>query len=135
MSEKTAKVAFVLNVREWSGNNGKIFYYKLEMDNGDIGEIGKKTENAFKVGDSLTYTIEEGQYGNKFKPVQQNGFSGANRGNFGGAKTGGNASFALAYSKDLMVKKLEQENYNADEIVKGTLWIADKFKAWLDENK
>mgnify|MGYP003409221262 CR=1 FL=1 len=54
----TSTIKEVLNVREWSGDKGTFYYFQLEMDNGDLGTIGKKSKDALKAGDSLTYEIE-----------------------------------------------------------------------------
>lgn len=134
MSETTAKIEEIITVREYDGQNGKVWYYKLAMDNGEVGEIGKKKPDAFKVGDSLTYTVEAGQYGNKFKAVQNgNGFQGR-----GGGSRGGNESFALSYSKDYHVALIasgKTGEATAEQITASILKTADKFKAWLDANK
>ena len=45
---------------------------KLEMDNGDVGEINKKNEMAFKTGDELTYDVEKNEkFGDKFKEAKK----------------------------------------------------------------
>lgn len=135
MSEITAKVEEILSVRPYDGQNGKVWYYKLAMDNGDLGEIGKKKENFFKVGDSLTYTIEEGQYGNKFKAVQTgNGFSGNGRPAFQKeSQSEKSPGFALAYAKDLAVAY--SDKIPSDKVAETTIKIADKFLDWLNSKK
>lgn len=136
MSEKTSTIKEVMNVREWTGDRGTVFYFQLEMDNGDIGNIGKKSKDALKVGDSLTYTIEETDKGNKFKPVQQNSFNG---GGFKGQPQSKDSSFALSYAKDVTVAMISKdlipaERMNSTDIAKGTIHIANEFLKWLKEN-
>ena len=50
----------------------------------------------------------------------------------GGYKKGGNEGFALSYAKDLMIKKLDKVDYDAQKLVDSTIWIADKFYNWLE---
>jgi hypothetical protein len=72
MSEtKTAKILEVQNVREWTGQNGTLFFHKLVLDNGDRGDLAKKSRDAVKAGDSLTYTIEVTDRGNRIKEIRE----------------------------------------------------------------
>lgn len=134
--EKTAKVKEVLQKRKWDGPNGTVFYYKLELDNGDIGEIGKKKDNAIHVGETLTYTAEESDYGLKFKAVQQsNGFGGG--GFRGGAQKGSTASFALSYAKDLAIANMAKttEPLPLDQLANKIIATAGVFQKWMKENE
>jgi hypothetical protein len=136
MSEqKTARVADVIEVKSWNGPNGTIWFHKIELDNGEIGEIGKKQENGIKVGDTLTYTAEQGQYGLKFKAVQANGFGGG--GFKGGGSRGSTASFALSYAKDLAVANVNKSDrpLEMDALAAKIISVAAKFNAWLKENE
>jgi hypothetical protein len=130
----TSKVHEIIEVREWKGGHGTVFFHKLKMDNGDIGEIGKKVDNAFRVGDELTYEIEPTQFGNKFK-VPQPAFGGGN--GFGGAKKGSTASFALSYAKDLAVANIAVNNAPIEMASLATKIIATAttFQNWLKENE
>jgi hypothetical protein len=67
-------------------------------------------------------TIEDGQYGKKIKLNKKNGFAG------GGMRAkAGNESFALSYSKDLVVAgKVD---------IKDILPVADKLYNWLESKK
>ena len=140
MSEiKTSTVKEVLSCKRFDGKHGVVYYHKLELDNGEIGEIGKKTENAFKPGDSLTYTSETGEYGTKFKAAQlDGGYAPRSNGN-GSFPTGEdrNRSFALSYAKDLTVALIAKADhpYKSDDVVKVTRHIADGLLAWLNEGK
>lgn len=139
MSEtKTAKIERVVSVREYEGQYGKTFYFNLELDNGDIGSIGKKKADALKEGDVLTYTLEETERGNKIKEALQNGFQGGGRG-FAGASRGANESFALSYAKDtvcaLIAAGHTPESLTSIQIAETTCKVADIFKKWLDDNK
>lgn len=131
MSEvKTAKVTEILGCKPWNGPNGTIYFHKIELDNGDIGEIGKKKENAFNIGDSVTYTAEQTEYGLKLKAVQQNGFGG------GGKSQGSPASFCLSYAKDVCVAMIPAHpEKTPTEWVATITAMADKFNVWLRANQ
>lgn len=128
---KTATVTEVLTVRRWDGGqNGPVFYHQIKLDNGDFGSVGKKQENAIKVGDTLNYEIN----GDRIKEVQQNGFRGGN----GGRSSGSPSSFALSYSKDLMCAMVtagKTHDLKAAEIADATIIVAVKFHNWLKENQ
>lgn len=129
----TAKIQSIEGApREWEGAHGKVYFYKLVMDNGDTGEIGKKKPNAFNIGDSLTYTVESGQYGNKLKEVQQNGFRGGN-----GQSRGSTASFALSYAKDIAVANINKSDKPLEmaSLAGKVIETAGIFNTWLKENE
>ena len=137
---KTAVIEDILGTREWDGPNGKVFYFDVLMDNEDRGSIGKKSNTALKVGDSLTYTLEVGERGNKIKEFKEGGFNGGYNGNGGKPQSrGGNESFSLSYAKDVVCSMLANgyvaKDKNSSQITEVTLAIADKFNNWLNENK
>lgn len=131
----TAKVKSIEGVKPFESRNGMIYYHKLVMDNGDVGEIGKKKNNAYQIGDEITYTIDATEYGNKFKEVFQGG------GNFGGGggkgSKGSSASFALSYAKDLAVANIGKSDkpIEMDALADKVINAAGKFQAWLKENE
>lgn len=106
---KTSTIDEIGSINRWDGPNGTVFYHTILLANGDKGSIGKKTENAFARGDSLTYTIEHNEKGNKIREYreQPNAQAGQSNGHGGGQpRSGGQgscASFATAYSKDVYV--------------------------------
>lgn len=63
----TSKVKEIKNVKPYERDGKTTYYFTIVMENGDEGSIGKKAVDAIKVGDELTYTLEEGQYGKKIK--------------------------------------------------------------------
>lgn len=100
--EKKARITRTTFVSEWSGANGNVYYHKVELDNGDEGQIGTKEKMPAKLnpGQELTYTIESTSHGNKIKAVSAGGGFQKKatidpRAQF--------ISFASAYSKDLVV--------------------------------
>jgi hypothetical protein len=69
---KTAKIKSIHQIKPWNGPNGTVYYHWLEMDNGDLIDIGKKKE--LKVGWDITYEITETQHKyNKAKTVKPEG--------------------------------------------------------------
>lgn len=140
---KTAKIEDITGVREWDGGqNGTVFYLSLLMDNGDKGSIGKKSKDALKIGDSLTYTIEENERGNKIKEIKENGYNGNGFNRGGLVKTDESSkfpSFALAYAKDVMCSMVKAgslpDGAKSTDIAKATTGIADIYLNWLNEHK
>lgn len=110
--EKTAKITRTTFKNEWKGDKGSVFYHDIELDNGDKGSIGAKEQMPSKLnpGQTLTYTIEASDKGNKIKAVQASGgFSGGGR--KGPDPKTQVVGFAMAYTKDLIVAdkaKLDQ---------------------------
>jgi hypothetical protein len=110
--------------KEWDNGKGqKVPIYKVELTDGTTGEsFGKE----IPVGTSSSeITIEEGQYGKKFKwaAPSKNGFGG------GMSKKPNNAAFAIAYAKDLVIAdkvKIDQLIATADKIFN---WIESKNKS------
>jgi hypothetical protein len=134
MSEtKTAKVEDVIQIRKWESPDKSrvMFYHVIALDNGDKGSVGKQTEGAIKVGDSLTYTID----GDKIKEVRQNGFGGG--GFRGGRSQGSPASFALSYAKDLAVANIGKSDkpLEMDGLADKVIATAVKFHTFLKERE
>jgi len=102
---KTAKITRTTFVSEWMSPQGsQVYYHSIELDNGDLGQIGSKEKMPEKLnpGHELTYTIEATSRGNKIKAVTENK----------GFKPGGRPTvdpraqfigFANAHAKDLVV--------------------------------
>src|SRR4051812_38954664 len=115
MSEqKTAKITEIFRVNPWKD----MFFFELEMDNGDVASIGKKSQTALKEGDSITYTLEKKDNGGfRMKEVRQGNFGGGG-GYRGGGSAGTPASFALAYAKDVAVAMItanKTKDANSDQ--------------------
>lgn len=106
---KTARVVRVLKIRPWEGPHGTVFYHELMLDNGDIGEVGKKKENAFAEGDIFgPYTAEESQYGVKFKEIKETPFGGGGGGKGGGKPFSDPRTMLCSYAKDITVAAIAQ---------------------------
>lgn len=147
MGIKTGRVVEVIPARSWDGPHGTVYYSKIQFDNGDVGEIGKKSENAVRIGDVITYTIDAGQYGNKIKEVRDNNGGGSpasGNGNGGGRSWPTEAekwpSFSLAYAKDTVVGMLSTGNeklkgMSSEQVAQATIAIADKYLDWLKSHQ
>jgi hypothetical protein len=133
--QKTSKVTDILQVKPWQGPKGTVYYFSIELANGDKGEIGSKSDDGIKIGDELNYTLEQTEHGFKIKKAyQQNGFGG---GGFKGQQRGSSASFALSYAKDLAVANISKADKPMDMsgVTKRVLDTADEFQKWLKENE
>jgi len=131
METQTAATAVASKVKSVQPNgtyesaHGTLFKFEYEMEDGVVLAANHKSQDGFlKAGESVEYTIKGtnayGNYGSVSKPKQPY----APNGNSYSKKTGGNASFALSYAKDLVVAgKVE---------VKQILNIADKLNNWLN---
>lgn len=130
MSEITAKVVEILATRKWDGDRGTVYYQTLKMDNGDTGSIGKKTENHFKVGDSITYTKHQrGEY-TDFKEVRSGGgFGGGGRG--GGGKSNPQVALECATRVFLERNRVNPVETETAKIGDGIVTLANKFNDWL----
>jgi hypothetical protein len=133
--EKTAKIIRTVFKNEWKGTNGTVYYHEIELDNGDKGQIGTKEQMPAKLnpGQSLTYTIEQTDKGNRIKAAAPAG------GGFGGGAKKATIDpraqfigFASAYSKDLVVAgKLDLKDMNgaAESIFRNMLKLYDLIKS------
>jgi hypothetical protein len=128
--EKTAKITRTVFKNEWQNpKGGSVFYHDIELDNGDKGSIGSKDKEPSKLnpGESLTYTIDNGKI-KAVAPQGQNGFGGFKK------QPANNASFAMAYAKDVVIGSWSEHSpkkLTSEELFK----IADKMYAWMEEKK
>lgn len=47
----TSKVKEIKSVREYKGDRGSTWYFTIETESGDKGQIHRRTEDGVKVGD------------------------------------------------------------------------------------
>ena len=69
---KTAKILEIWTPRKWEWPHGDVFYIPLKLDNWENISLGKKSESAFKVWDTVNYEVVE--EGKKWKEVKENPF-------------------------------------------------------------
>lgn len=74
---KTSKLRYVSIPKEWKGDKGTFYFFDIELENGDKGNIGSKDQSPsfLKVGESLDYELKETDKGNKIKRVSQQPFN------------------------------------------------------------
>lgn len=145
MTPKTSTIDDIISVRPYDGQNGRIWYYDIVLANGDSGSIGKKSDDALHVGQRITYTAEEGKFGLKIKEYREPFTPGGN-GQRTAPSAGGspfaagadrNASFALAYAKDIAVALIarSEKPVTAAHAEQVTLEVAEKFLSFLNDRK
>jgi hypothetical protein len=126
---KTAKILEITGTKQREGQNGTVHYISVVMENGDKGTIGKKSADALKIGDELTYTIESKEHnGNTYytiKEIKDNNFQKKSYSGYSRNYKADFISFAMSYAKDLAVAgKIDAK----DEI----LWDkADSIYTWM----
>jgi hypothetical protein len=58
-----SKVKEIKTVKEFNGDRGSTWYFTVEMENGDKGQIARKSEAGLKVGQEVTYELDNsGRY-------------------------------------------------------------------------
>lgn len=73
---KKSKILAITKTRLREGANGKIYYITLRLENGEYITLWKKKEDAFKVGQDVTY--REVEKGKKWKEVKEIWWNGKN---------------------------------------------------------
>ena len=150
MTPKTSRIEDILNINRKENAYGVTFYYDLVLENGDRGSVGKKSDDAFRVGQQFTYTAEEGPFGLRFKEFREQ-FGNGNGGGWQPKAQGApqavqvqprqaddrNRSFALAYAKDVVVALVSANGgaINSEQAASATLRVADRFLEWLSDGK
>ena len=69
---KTAKITEIWQANKWDWPHWAIYYIPLTLDNGEKIRLGKQKEDAFKVGDTVSYEVVEEW--KKWKEVKENPF-------------------------------------------------------------
>jgi len=69
---KTAKITEIWTANKWDWPHWAIYYIPLTLDNGEKIRLGKQKEDAFKVGDTVSYEVVEEW--KKWKEVKENPF-------------------------------------------------------------
>ena len=120
---ETSKVKSITGTKKRAGTNGDVFYHSLEMENGDKVNVGKKTDNFFKVGDEIKYEVvstdERGV--KKIKEIKDSPFGA--KPSFQKNYIKDSVSMALSYSKDLVCAgKVE---------IKDIETVAEKLHLWM----
>mgnify|MGYP000762527657 CR=1 FL=1 len=89
MEQKKSKVTSVVQGQDWVGKQGVFHTWTVRFENGDVGGNMTKQGNncAFKVGETVDYTIEPGNRPDSFKvkivPAAPSSFGGGGGGGKG----------------------------------------------------
>ena len=70
---KTAKITEIWKFRKWEWPHGDVFYIPLKLENWENISLGKKSESAFNVWDTVCYEVVEEW--KKWKEVKENPFT------------------------------------------------------------
>jgi hypothetical protein len=133
METKTSKITRTIFRNEWTGPSGnKVFYHDVEFENGDKGQIGTKEKEPAKLnpGQELTYCLKKTDRGYKIEVQGPNG----NGGGFHKRQAGSNASFAMAYSKDIIIASWS-ENSPKKLSSEDLFTLANKMFDWMEARK
>jgi hypothetical protein len=63
----------------YQSQNGLMYKFEIELENGESGEVSAKTENRWSVGDEVEYTVQQSKWGVKMR-LDKAGFNNAPRG-------------------------------------------------------
>lgn len=136
----TNTIEAIQKCNPWDGPYGRMYYYTLLLSDGTIADVTKKKENAFTVGQELTYTLEDGERRDgstykKLKEVKEEWNPTSQRSSGG---SGDPRSFALSYAKDIAVAfitctpDIPDDN---DVLTESILKRAGAFTQWLTNNQ
>ena len=64
-----AKIKNIPLVKSWDGTNGTVYFHTLELEDGKEIQLGKKTDNAFKIGQEIDYESYMKDGKEKFKEL------------------------------------------------------------------
>lgn len=130
---KKGRVVAVVPQGDYQLKDGRTLYkFLVTFDNGDSGEYSsvKSDQTKFVVGQEAEYELNSTQYGNKVKPVY----------NQGGSYAGGNYSAGGDGKQKMIVKQsclkaavdlLKDKGAKSTDVLK----VADSFVAWVMEEK
>ena len=138
---KKGKVVSVVPQGDYQLKDGKTLYkFALTFDNGDTGEYSsvKPDQDKFVAGQETEYELNATQYGNRIKPVynQGGGFSGG--GYSSNNVSGGNYSSGSDAKQKMIVKQsslkaavdlLKDKGAKSTDVLK----VADLFVNWVME--
>jgi hypothetical protein len=133
---KTGKVVSVSPKGDYQLRDGKTLYkFFVSMDNGDSGEYSsvKPDQDKFVVGQDAEYELTSTQYGNRIKPVyNQGGFSGGGYSKPSYSSGGDDKQKMIVKQSCLKaaVDLLKDKGAKSTDVLK----VADSFVAWVLES-
>lgn len=107
---KTAKIEKIMEVKERTWDYWTTYYISLKMDNWDMITLGKKSKDAFKEWDTVSYESYKKDWKIKYKEVKENNFT---KKSFNPEATNKSATIwmALKIAFEVLYDKKEQ-NFN-----------------------
>ena len=117
MAEKTSTILKCTFTKEWKNPKGAIVYYHLlQLENGDVGNIGtmEKTPAKIKEGTKITYELND----DKLKLVSDFSSSAKSKGGGGGVYKKREMTdeeflgYAWSYAKDLIVAGKKAKDFD-----------------------
>lgn len=73
---KTSKILEILSIKTREGKNGKLYYHSLKLENGETISLGKKKEDAFAVGQEISYIETVDANGKKKRSEPKKAYGG-----------------------------------------------------------
>jgi len=73
------KIKNIPLVKSWDGANGTVYFHTLELEDGKEIQLGKKTDNAFTIGQEIDYESYMKDGKEKFKEVREQFTPGGSR--------------------------------------------------------
>ena len=128
-----ARVVSVSPKGDYQLRDGKTLYkFFVSMDNGDSGEYSsvKADQDKFVVGQEVEYELSSTQYGNKIKPVYNQGGGGYTRSNY---SSGGDDKQKMIVKQSCLkaaVDLLKDKGAKSTDVLK----VADSFVNWVMES-
>lgn len=126
---QTSKVKEIKQVRSWNGGKTPMWFFAVEMENGDKGDVTRFKEDGLRVGDELTYKVEpNGNYTRLTEEKKNTGRS------FGGAVKPSNASVALQVAGQIAAANISVSDKPVEmaSLTPRITAMADALYSWLE---
>jgi len=130
---KESKIKEILSIKPHNGEHSTTYYFTVALENGDKGNIGRKSETGAKVGDLLKYEIDSSR---GFVVLKEERLAFKGRGGFPSPKAS-NAAIALECATRIAVANVQATGTALGmngELTKKVTGLADGLLAWLKEN-
>jgi hypothetical protein len=128
---KTSKIKSFEYKNSFSTQNGEMYSFNIEMENGDKGQINSKSKEPDwgRVGSDISYSVkrEHPEYGPTFKRETQGGF--------GGKKNYSNVGQAVGMALNRSVDMFIADKIKSDQVESMAQSILDKYINLCNKNK
>ena len=129
---KKSVVKNITKLDPWEGKFGKMYSFKIVMENGDIGDYNSKSpeQNKFEIGKEAEYTFEDGAYP-KIKPF--NNF--VPQGNYPNANYTNNDDRQKYIIRQSMLKAAVDFHSGSSCTTAQVIGTAEEFEEWVLNKK